>query len=361
MHTYIIEADDITALNLKIEEIKSKIPDCDFSTYDMDEDDIYEVIDELKTVSMFDNTKVVLARNGEGLFSATGDKAFELQKTLVDTSTENVLIVAITRDYIGNELFNKIKRFSTNINLQIKNIPLDEFADREFKQDNFNVLPETINLLVQYSPDMSSLRCNIDMLKCYKWEHKSITEEDVTFMIRRPLDDNVYDFLKKYERKQGAVKIYWKMFGSSGKISRDDGKTVVESFVVSWPKPYNVGKCFYNTSYGFNDKSTHNGNLHHLLWASYKGKDFPPVDVWGKTCVGETYYIPNKPLPIQINHYFTKSLQEYSDKKNKGDVYFEINPHDDEYFYSHEKMCTSVDYSAYKYLIELKKRLNSKT
>ncbi len=198
MHTYIIEADDITALNLKIEEIKSKIPDCDFSTYDMDEDDIYEVIDELKTVSMFDNTKVVLARNGEGLFSATGDKAFELQKTLVDTSTENVLIVAITRDYIGNELFNKIKRFSTNINLQIKNIPLDEFADREFKQDNFNVLPETINLLVQYSPDMSSLRCNIEMLKCYKWEYKSITEEDVTFMIRRPLDDNVYDIINAF-------------------------------------------------------------------------------------------------------------------------------------------------------------------
>ena len=198
MHTYIIEADDIAALNLKIEEIKSKIPDCDFSQYDMDEDDIYEVIDELKTISMFDNTKVVLAKNGEGLFKATGEQAFELQKTLVDTSNENVLIVAITRDYVGNELFNKIKRFSTNINLQIKNIPLDEFAKKEFENDNFNVLDDTINMLIQYSGDMSSLRCNIDLLKCYKWDSKSITKEDIEFMITRPLDDNVYDIINAF-------------------------------------------------------------------------------------------------------------------------------------------------------------------
>ena len=215
--------------------------------------------------------------------------------------------------------------------------------------------------LIDWPYEHAQMECYKKCIKEYSNQTQWMGFIDIDEFIVPIKDDNVYDFLKKYERKQGAVKIYWKMFGSSGKISRDDGKTVVESFVVSWPKPYNVGKCFYNTSYGFNDKSTHNGNLHHLLWASYKGKDFPPVDVWGKTCVGETYYIPNKPLPIQINHYFTKSLQEYSDKKNKGDVYFEINPHDDEYFYSHEKMCTSVDYSAYKYLIELKKRLNSKT
>ena len=38
----------------------------------------------------------------------------------------------------------------------------------------------------------------------------------------------------------------------------------------------------------------------------------------------------------------------------KGDVYFENNPHDEAYFYRHEMRCTSVDYSAYKYLNKLK-------
>ena len=41
----------------------------------------------------------------------------------------------------------------------------------------------------------------------------------------------------------------------------------------------------------------------------------------------------------------------------KGDVFFEINPHDEEYFYLHEMENTSVDFSAYKFLIKLKKSL----
>jgi len=35
-------------------------------------------------------------------------------------------------------------------------------------------------------------------------------------------------------------------------------------------------------------------------------------------------------------------------------VYFEINPHDEEYFYEHEMKCTSTDYSIFKYLVKLK-------
>jgi hypothetical protein len=63
-------------------------------------------------------------------------------------------------------------------------------------------------------------------------------------------------------------------------------------------------------------------------------------------------------FPIQLNHYFTKSYQEYAMKQARGDVYFKINPHDEEYFYFHEMLCTSTDYSAYKYLIRLKNKMN---
>ena len=47
-------------------------------------------------------------------------------------------------------------------------------------------------------------------------------------------------------------------------------------------------------------------------------------------------------------------------KRSKGDVYFEINPHDEEYFYEHEMKCTSTDYSAYKYLVKLKLKMEQK-
>ena len=71
-------------------------------------------------------------------------------------------------------------------------------------------------------------------------------------------------------------------------------------------------------------------------------------------CVGNRNIADKEDFPIQINHYFTKSYKEYALKRAKGDVYFKINPHDEEYFYEHEMKCTSTDYSAYKYLIKVK-------
>ena len=198
MHTYIILADDIGSINVKVEEIKGRIPNAYFSTYDLEDDNFYDVVDELKTISMFDETKIVLAKNGDKLFNVSQDKAFELQKTLVDTSSENVLIIAITSDFLPNDLYNKIKRYSTNINLKVNNIPLDVFAKKEFERDNFNVLDDTIKLLVSYSLDITNLKCNIELLKCYKWDYKNVNSDDVLFMITKPLDDNIYDLINAY-------------------------------------------------------------------------------------------------------------------------------------------------------------------
>ena len=55
----------------------------------------------------------------------------------------------------------------------------------------------------------------------------------------------------------------------------------------------------------------------------------------------------------------TKSFDEYVEKRAKGDVYYEVNPHDEEYFYAHEMRCRTVDYSAYKYLIKLKRKMRN--
>ena len=56
MYNYLISSDDIEALNNKIEEIyKSFNLEFDVIRYDLEEDNIYNIIDELSTISLFDN------------------------------------------------------------------------------------------------------------------------------------------------------------------------------------------------------------------------------------------------------------------------------------------------------------------
>ena len=208
--------------------------------------------------------------------------------------------------------------------------------------------------LIQWPKNQAQMECYCDCIEKFKDETKWIGFIDIDEFIV-PIDTNsIYDFLRPFEKKRGAVKIYWKMFGTSGIIDRDVSGLVTEDFIVSWPQYYSVGKCFYNTGFEFDNKSGKNSNLHHNLWTLYKGKSIPPVNIFDKICIDGIDNVKKGRHPIQINHYFSKSYREYEMKKTRGDVFFKKNPHDEEYFYLHEMENTDVDYSAYKYLIKLK-------
>lgn len=208
--------------------------------------------------------------------------------------------------------------------------------------------------LIDWPYNQKQMEAYKDCIKKYSSETKWLGFIDIDEFIVPKSTDNIYDFLSPFEKNRGSVNIYWRLFGTSGRIDRNFGDLVSEDFTVCWPKYCNIGKCFYNTAFGFDSDSRKNDCLHHWFWANYKGKDIPPVNVFNHICVGNRNIADKEDFPIQINHYFTKSYKEYALKRAKGDVYFKINPHDEAYFYEHEMKCTSTDYSAYKYLIKVK-------
>ena len=214
--------------------------------------------------------------------------------------------------------------------------------------------------LLQWPKNQAQMECYKDCIEKYREETQWLGFIDIDEFIVPIAYNNIYDFLRPFETKRGAVKIYWKMFGSSGLLDRDPHSLVTESFYVSWPLYYAVGKCFYNTSFDFNFQDPKNSNLHHCFWANYRGRRIPPVNAFDRVCMHGIDSVKHGQHPIQINHYFSKSYREYAAKKAKGDVFFKVNPHDEEYFYLHESENTSTDYSAYKYLIKLKLRMAEK-
>ena len=208
--------------------------------------------------------------------------------------------------------------------------------------------------LVQWPHNQMQMESYKDCIEKFASETKWLGFIDIDEFIVPKSTDNIYDFLKPFERKAGSVNIYWRLYGTSGLMDRDLNGLVSEDFKVCWPKYCDIGKCFYNTAFGFNPDSKNSAQLHHKFWANFKGKDIPPVNIYNHICVGNRNIADTPDFPIQINHYFTKSYKEYAMKRAKGDVYFKINPHDEQYFYEHEMKCTTTDYSAYKYLIKLK-------
>ncbi len=214
--------------------------------------------------------------------------------------------------------------------------------------------------LLQWEKNQAQMECYQDGIARFKDETKWMCFIDIDEFIVPIKHDNIYDFLKKFEKNRGSVVCYWKMFCSSGRMNRDRLTLVSESFNVCWPKMDTVGKCFYNTSFDVDFSYYRNKVIHHSMWTKYKRCMIPPVNSDGNFIMYGINKVSSDEFPVQINHYFTKSYQEYKEKKAKGDVYFKINPHDENYFYRHEMLCTSSDYKIYKYLIKLKNIMGCK-
>lgn len=198
MYNYIITTDDISAANEKIEEIKKSLSsDYDDIAYDLEEDLVYSLIDELTTISLFDTPKFIVVKAAEAITGISDKASLELFSAMNNRESENVIIFLFTKDsdYYKSEKFQKLKKYSTLLDVRIKNISLDEYAKREFAKDGFQILDQTIALLASYVDSLSSLKRAIEILECYKYEEKKITSADVSLMVAKPLDDNVYQLI----------------------------------------------------------------------------------------------------------------------------------------------------------------------
>lgn len=173
---------------------------------------------------------------------------------------------------------------------------------------------------------------------------------------------NIYkqigDFLAEFEEKRPLVLLYWKNFGTSGKVMRDvKNGLVIEDFTVGWYKYVDIGKLFFNTAYTYLPNSKHNRHMHYM-WAKYKSIELPPVNVFDKVCLYEFNPVKSDQMPVQLNHYLLKSYQEYTERKAKrGGGVHKVGMHNEKYFMEHEVKSQTLDLHAYKYLIVLKRKM----
>lgn len=208
--------------------------------------------------------------------------------------------------------------------------------------------------LIDWPHPQAQMEAYRDCLQKFQHEMQWLGFIDLDEFVVPKAKNDIRDILAQFTSNRASVLLYWRLFGTSGNIKRGSKNLVSEDFIVCWPKLYSTGKCFLNMNYDFMTANSKKYMLHHYAVGYYKGLRCHPVNIFDNVCFNDYNKLDSEEIPMQINHYFTKSYSEYAAKKNKGDVYFKINPHDEEYFYAHEMKCTAADYSAYKYLIQLK-------
>lgn len=231
-----------------------------------------------------------------------------------------------------------------------------------FSQDDYlKILNKYINEGIVTLIDWPFEKGQMDAYNhCYikfKDETNWIAFLDLDEFICLKKENDIKDWLVKFEIFP-AIVIYWLMFGTNGKLKLDKSKLVIEQFTNCWENIRNVGKIIFNTSF-----EPHK-IYHHHIYAKFKilGRSIriPMINEEGRFIVNPGFEeVPSKST-IQINHYWSKSIDEYARKIEKGDIFSEQNEEirkNMDFFYWHERFNTSESKVIWRFLVELKIRL----
>lgn len=188
----------------------------------------------------------------------------------------------------------------------------------------------------------------------YRNDSKWIAFIDCDEYICPRYEQNIADFLNKYS-KYPIIVMYWLMFGTSGVVARDDDKCLIEQLTSCYDKPINIGKYFINTRF---QVLPFEKSRIHIQKAIFHSFEIPPINYDRNFIIRDIHKINNFPMAVQLNHYWSRTFSDCLLKQKKGGCSSGQWITDD-IFLRNENYNIAKDYVIFRYLIQLRLRLNN--
>lgn len=207
--------------------------------------------------------------------------------------------------------------------------------------------------LINWPYQSSQMLAYEDCYKKNKSETNWLTFIDIDEFVCPISSDNIKSWLQSYSNYPG-VAVYWKQFGSNGKLIHDKTNFVIEQYTQCWPKHSTFTKMFCNMDFQMIDFSNP-----HIIRSKISGINTPPVNQFKKIItLGINRCSGKNNSTIQINHYWGKAYDSFQEKLDNTDIHFyedsEMNQVRKRLLKSHEAMCTDRDYTIQRFLLYTK-------
>ena len=208
MNNYIIVGNDKITLEEKIKEL-NKNNSSEVVYYDLLETSIERLIEDLDTINFLTTSKIIVGTNAVFLSSDKSKNEYNvelLEKYLNNPNKDNYLILVVDnldkRKKIVSSIISKCTVIEEDINIDsiIKRVLSD------YKMDN-----RSIALLKEYCSNNNERIVNeLEKIKLYKQDDKTITIDDVKLLVKEDIDDNIFHFVDSIldGNKEYAFKMY---------------------------------------------------------------------------------------------------------------------------------------------------------
>ena len=215
---YLISSNSIHLIE---DEIKKIVKDNPYTTFDLNNVLIDDVLEEVSYFSLFDEIKYIVCKNANIFGSSkknsseesTSKKDSRLIKYLEDSNPNTVLIFTI------NGKVDSKKKIVKTIKDRYELIEIPDLKPKEMfnkinellKKDNYRIDSDTLYYIINNSLNNYDLIINeIDKIKLYYQDKKEIKYDDVINIVSKNLEDNNFKFIEVVMNKniKDAFKMY---------------------------------------------------------------------------------------------------------------------------------------------------------
>lgn len=188
MNSYLLEGIDYDALENEVNKIitKEKFTSSTISTYDMDESELQNALEDLDTYNFLSDKKTIIIKNIDSLKYDENKKDFDHLIKYIDNPTQDNLLI------IEAKKLNGTYKITKELRKKCKCIELEQntkaFIKNELK--DYKINQEAINLLDEYcNGDYTKIQSECDKLKNFKYDDKIITNDDIKNIVSKKLGD----------------------------------------------------------------------------------------------------------------------------------------------------------------------------
>lgn len=211
MLNYLLMSESISLINHKIDEIiaKENFQDSLVTTYDLDEKDLNDLLEDVDTISFLTPKKVIVGKNFKILEKEEEEKITRLIKYLENPQDTVLLILTTSKLDERRKITKELLKHLSPLKLEESSINIIKDKFKDYKIDN-----KTINLLdTYYHDDLERLIRECDKLKLAFINDKNVTYSKARELLLKPNNnqDNLsFDLVRaiSLKDKKQAITIY---------------------------------------------------------------------------------------------------------------------------------------------------------
>lgn len=180
------------------------------SSYDLETDNIMSALEDINTLSIFSDKKLVIVYNIESLIKKD-DKNNDLYVSelikYLNNQSDNILIITGKSLPNRKKLITSFDSFSTKI--EATNFDINSYINELL--NGYKMSNNDIELLKTYcSNDLLRIKNEIEKLKLYRFDEKKITRNDIESLVKKDLDKTIFDLINSVEKgtKNRSFDIY---------------------------------------------------------------------------------------------------------------------------------------------------------